>query len=152
MSSTITPPAAVRLLEHQRTLTAFGDTVTFHLTGEDTGGRYTLFTETTQPGGGPPPHLHAHEDECFLVLEGRVSFLIDGEWREVPVGGSVFAPRNGVHAFKNVGDTPCKMQVMASPSGFETFFARCAEQFENPAGPQMERILAIAAEHGIQFA
>jgi hypothetical protein len=29
--------------------------------------------------------------------------------------------------------------------------ARCQEEFQKPGGPDMERVLAISAEHGIHF-
>jgi hypothetical protein len=60
-------------------------------------------------------------------------------------------PRGVVHTFKNVGDEPSRMLIMTTPSGFENFFARCAEEFARPGGPDMSRILAIGAEHGIHF-
>jgi hypothetical protein len=37
-------------------------------------------------------------------------------------------------------------------SGFEKFFARCAEEFAKPGEPpEMERLIEIGAEHGIHF-
>jgi mannose-6-phosphate isomerase-like protein (cupin superfamily) len=131
---------------------AFGDEIIVHLSGEQTGGKFTLFTDITPPGGGPPLHFHLNEDEWFVVLDGRVSFYLEGKWQEpLTAGHLVFAPRGVVHTFKNVGDGPLKLLVTASPSGFETFFRRCHDEFEAPGGPDMERILAIAADHGIQF-
>lgn len=142
---------AIVLPDMAQKVSAFGDDITFHLTGRDTGGKYTLFSSVTQPGGGPPPHRHGNEDELFLVMEGRASFFYDGKWTEVPAGTSVFMPRNSLHTFKNTGETPLKLLVQTSPSGFETFFTRCAEEFNQPKGPDMKRILEISAEHGISF-
>jgi quercetin dioxygenase-like cupin family protein len=145
------PPALVPAGNGTR-LRAFGDEIQIHLGAAQTGGKVTLFTDTTPPGGGPPPHYHLNEDEWFYVLEGRVSFLVQGKWQE-PVGpGAVaFAPRGVVHSFKNAGDTPLRQLITTSPSGFETFFSRCAEEFAKPGGPDMQRIVAISAEHGIHF-
>jgi hypothetical protein len=58
-------------------------------------------------------------------------------------------PRNVIHTFKNIGDTPSRMLIQTHPAGFETFFARCAQEFAKPGGPDMQRIAAISAEHGI---
>jgi quercetin dioxygenase-like cupin family protein len=142
----IQPPAG------HKTVRAFGEEITFLLTGEHTGGRYTMFLNVTDPGSGPPPHWHEKEDEWFHVLEGRAEFLSDGVWTEVPAGSSVFVPRGAVHSFRNVGDTPLKQMIHTAPSGFETFFARCEEEFHREGGPDMERIAGISAEHGIFFA
>ena len=134
-----------------RAVRAFGDEVYFLLTGEHTGGMLTTFTDITPPGGGPPPHTHDYDDEWWHVLEGRVSFFNGKGWHEVPPGGAVFMPKSSVHTFKNIGDKPSRMIVSTSPSGFETFFTRCAEEFAKPGGPDMKRIVAISAEHGIHY-
>jgi len=152
MSDTKSPIASIVYPQDSATVTAFGDTTTFHLTGDQTGGRYTVFTSITQPGGGPPPHRHENEDEWFLVQEGRAEFFNGEAWTEVPVGTSVFMQRGTVHTFRNAGDTPLKLLVQASPSGFETFFTRCAAQFDKPGGPDMARIMEISTEHGISYA
>jgi quercetin dioxygenase-like cupin family protein len=142
---------AIVLPERAEKVFAFGDHITFHLTGKDTGGKYTLFTDIAPPGGGPPPHYHQNEDELFHVTEGRASFFYEGKWTEVPVGTAVFMPRGTIHSFKNVGETPLKLLIQTSPSGFETFMTRCAAEFTKPGGPDMKRILEISAEHGIHF-
>ncbi len=134
-----------------KVLRAFGDEITLHLTGAETGGKYTLFTSVTPPGGGPPPHYHLNEDETFFVLEGRAEFLKDGAWAEVPVGTAVYTPRGVVHTFRNAGQTLLKMLLCTAPSGFETFFARCEQELSKPGPPNMPRVIQIAAEHGIHF-
>lgn len=148
----MTKPAAICVPPNEgKVFRAFGETVTIHLDGTDTGGKLTLFTEITPPGGGPPPHYHLEEDEWFYPLEGRVEFLIDGNWQEVPMGSVVFVARRVVHSFRNPGEKPLKMLIQTAPSGFEKFFARCADEFAKPGSPDMERIIAMSAEHGIHF-
>ena len=145
LSPCVVPPPAGKIIR------AFGDEVTIHLSGTDTGGQLTMWTEATPPGGGPPPHYHLNEDEWFFPLEGRVEFFKDNAWTEVPIGSAVFMPRGVVHTFRNSGDKPLKMLIHAAPSGFETFFARCAEEFAKPNPPDMSRIVEISAEHGIHY-
>lgn len=143
-------PVIVRPGEGRR-LSAFGEEVTVMLDGTQTGGQFTAFVEVTPPGGGPPPHLHEREDEWFYVLEGCVSFLADGRWTDAYPGDVVFAPREGVHTFKNNTDRPTRMLIHAAPSGFERFFAEAAEEFARPGGPDMARAVSIAGQHGIRF-
>ena len=143
--------AAIVRQNDARVLQAFGEEMTILLDGERTGGKLTMWTEVTPPGGGPPSHYHSSEDETFHVLEGRVAFLVNGDWQEVRPGGAAFMPRGVVHTFKNVGDQPCRVLVMTTPSGFENFFTRCAEEFAKPGGPDMSRIMEIGVEHGIHF-
>ncbi len=144
-SPVLVPPGVAEVIR------AYGDEIRVHLGGKHTGGQYTMFTDTTPPGSGPPPHFHALEDEWFYVLEGRPSFLVEGRWREAPVGSSVFAPRHSLHAFKNAGDVPLKMLIHTAPSGFETFFKKSEAEFQKGGAPDMKRLVAIGAEHGIYF-
>jgi mannose-6-phosphate isomerase-like protein (cupin superfamily) len=131
---------------------AVGAEMTFHLTGDHTEGRYLLATILAPVGDpGPPPHFHENEDECFIVQEGRMSFFIAGEWNEVAPGTIIFAPKLSVHTLKNVGDTPAKILVSASPAGFEVFFAKCEKEFQRPGGPDMALIKEISSEHGIHY-
>jgi mannose-6-phosphate isomerase-like protein (cupin superfamily) len=144
-------PVTVTLPGQARIIRAFGDEAIVLLDSEQTGGSCTLWVNVTPPGGGPPPHYHLNEDEWFVVQEGRAQFFADGQTLEVGPGGAVFAPRGSTHTFKNIGDQPLRMLVTAAPAGFEKFFARCAEEFTRPGGPDMERIVQISAEHGIHY-
>ena len=133
------------------TLHAFGDEVTVKLGPAQTGGAFALVEAVTPPGGGPPAHFHLHEDEVFIVQEGAVEFWIDERWQRLEPGGVAYAPRGKVHTFRNAGDRPCRQWIIATPAGFETFFARCAAEFAKPGGPDMQRIVEISAEHGIHY-
>lgn len=144
---TLTPPAGATVLH------AFGDEMLLLVSGEQSNGKFTQWIEAVPPGGGPPPHLHTGEDEWFHVLEGKVSFLDGrtGEWTQAGPGWSAFMPRGAPHTFKNTGDKPLRLLITTSPSGIETFFTRCAEIFAQPGPPDMQQMLQIASEHGIQF-
>lgn len=144
------PPAFVQPGQGQ-VLYAFGEEATFMLAGAHTGGLFTSFINVTLPGGGPPLHVHENEDEWFFVMAGRVSFFGDGKWTETTPGTAVFAPRKSVHTFKNTGDTPARMLIHSSPSGFEKFFAAAAMEFARPGGPDIGRAVQIAASHGIRI-
>jgi quercetin dioxygenase-like cupin family protein len=151
MSSDVNVKAAIVPPAKRSPVSAFGDSIEVFLSGDDTGGKYTMFLDIAPPGGGPPPHYHKNEDEIFHVVEGRASFFYDGKWTEVPVGTTVYMAKHTVHAFKNIGDTPLKLLITTSPAGMETFFQRCAGEFARAGGPNMDNIMKISAEHGIHF-
>ena len=75
-----------------RMLYAFGHAIVVLLDGKQTGGKFTAFLNITPPGGGPGPHYHEREDEWFYVVEGRVSFLMNGTWTDLFTGDCVYSP------------------------------------------------------------
>jgi quercetin dioxygenase-like cupin family protein len=109
-----------------------GGPLTFKVRGDQTGGVLTVLETVVAPGEGPPLHTHANEDESWYVLEGELRFQLDTEMRPAPAGSFVFVPRGTPHCFKNLGSEPCRVLVLFTPSGMETFFDRFASL---PAGP-----------------
>ena len=94
--------------------------------------KFTTFLNISPPDGGPGPHYHEREDEWFYIVEGRVSFLINGTWTELSTGDCVYSPRSSVHAFKNITDQPIRVFISITPAGFERFFAEAADWWANP--------------------
>lgn len=56
-----------------------GSRFTWHLTADQTGGQASLADVLVRPGSEPPVHVHAREDEAYIVLEGEVTFLRGSE-------------------------------------------------------------------------
>jgi len=89
-------------------LDILGEQTLVKLTNADTVGAVAVFHQTIPPLAGPPLHRHANEDEWFYVLEGQITVEVDGERSVLQGGGSAFAPRGTVHAFKNFGNAPAQ--------------------------------------------
>lgn len=69
-----------------------------------------------RPGGKvAAPHFHRELMERFLVLEGEVGFLIDGEEMTLTAGGSATVHRNAVHDWWQVGDSEAQAVVEVDP-------------------------------------
>jgi quercetin dioxygenase-like cupin family protein len=155
VSAALPPQTLIVAPDEGKTLHAYGDTAQIKLSGEQTKGSIVIALGTTPPGGGPPPHRHHNEDEIFLVVDGTVRFLANGEWTQpLKPGTIVYTPRGAIHTFQNIGETPCRQWIMATPSGFEQFFSKSAEVFAAVGAggiPDMARILAISSEHQIEF-
>ena len=88
------------------------------VTGEDTGGRYSLMEEWLPKGSGAPPHKHTWSDEHFFIQEGELTFLVGDEIRSARQGDFVFVPRNTRHAFR-VDSEVAKFLNGYTPSGLE---------------------------------
>jgi quercetin dioxygenase-like cupin family protein len=141
-----------------RTVAVVGDVYRFLATGEDTGGKYTLFEAIVCPGGGPPPHVHSREEEGFYVLEGEITFFI-GEQRLVAHAG-MFAnmPVGTPHSFKNESGKSARMLISLAPAGLEKMFFEVGVSVPPgtttaapPTREEIERLLAAAPRYGIEI-
>src|SRR4029450_6257547 len=90
------------------------------------------FEAIEPPGGGPPLHTHAHEEEFLLVIEGEMMFHIGGQVPRATEGQSVFVPRTVPHSFKNCSRRESRVLVMFTPASIEGFF----EYGNLPAGTE----------------
>jgi quercetin dioxygenase-like cupin family protein len=119
-----------------------GDTYRFLGVGADTGSQYFVMEATVPPGGGPPPHVHAREEEGFYVLDGEIDFEAEGRRLRAGPGTYLNMPKGGAHAFRNNGERPARMLVFCAPAGIEDFFVEADSK-----GPEV--LVEIAARYGI---
>lgn len=134
-----------------------GDTYTVLVTGQDTGGRYTLIDMHVPHGGGPAPHRHDFE-EMFHVLEGEVEATFRGQTTVVRKGETVNIPSNAPHSFTNKSDKPARLLCVCAPSGQEEFFMEVGVRVDGRTTPppeldqdQQEAFLQKAQELAPQY-
>jgi mannose-6-phosphate isomerase-like protein (cupin superfamily) len=118
-------------------------------TANESQGHHFAFEAIEPPGGGPPLHTHATEDEYFLVLEGEVTFHIDGRIITAKRGESVFVPRSLVHCFKNCSTREARVLVLFTPGNIEGFFDYGLPV--NGAVPSDEHLIKRITELGPKF-
>ena len=153
--TTISSGYAVPAGEGER-LWIVADTMTFKATGESTDGNLVFLENLTAPGGGPPPHIHTHDDEFFYVLDGSFEILIGDELHAVGPGGFAFVPRGTVHNFRNTAETPSRILVGFTPGGIEGFFRESGRPAtdDGPAPPvdadEIARTMAAAPKFGVE--
>lgn len=146
--------------EGARSLWVMGVLVTHKIPSHRTGGAYALFEVATQPGSGPPPHIHHREDESFYVIEGEYEFLIEGGTVTARAGSLLYVPKGTLHAHRGVGEGVGRMLVTQTPGGlYERFFEEVGRPVEGEAGPldfeeqaDVESIVATATKYGIEIA
>jgi mannose-6-phosphate isomerase-like protein (cupin superfamily) len=82
--------------------------------------RFNLAVIEIQPHrGGPPEHLHEAEDDAFYILEGELTFGVEGEEVVAGPGTFVLVPPGLMHTFKNEGDKLVRMVNIHAPAGFD---------------------------------
>jgi mannose-6-phosphate isomerase-like protein (cupin superfamily) len=127
-----------------------GNTMTFAVTAAQTHGASVTFDEEVPPGVGPPAHIHAREDEIYVITRGHFRF-----WRGTNVidalpGTVVFLPRNVPHQFLNVGSTPGKLVVTIMPAGIERMFLAISERgLKVPK--DVPEVVRLGREYGITY-
>lgn len=87
----------------------------FKLEALDTLGKFSLYQADFKPGAGPRLHVHEHQDECFIILEGEFDFFVDGKRFRAKPGATVFIPMNTPHYFRNVGNNIGRFYNILSP-------------------------------------
>jgi quercetin dioxygenase-like cupin family protein len=122
--------------------------VTLKAIGAQTGGRLAAYEFVTPPAtAGPPLHLHRTWDEAFYVLEGEMTFLIDGRTHTAPAGSFVFVPRGILHTFWNASDAPARQLTVFAPAGIEDYFEEVARVLAEGGEEALEAAAALMAEH-----
>jgi quercetin dioxygenase-like cupin family protein len=140
-----------------RRLWIVGDTMTFKATAAQTGGSMTAVEVLAAPGGGPPPHVHANEDEMWFVLDGEFDILHGEQTLRLTAGGFAFVPRGTLHRFENVSDRPSRVLIVFTPGGFDGFFFEAGlPVVEGEAPPplgaeEIERSRDAAVRYGVDI-
>jgi quercetin dioxygenase-like cupin family protein len=134
-----------------------GDTYTFKAPGESTGGVLALMEASIPPGSGPPPHVHANEDEAFYLLSGMLDISAGEETYAVRAGDFVFLPRGTPHCFTNPGVDAARALILCTPAGLDRFFdevgspARPGEQAPPLSADEFHHLIEVAPRHGLRI-
>lgn len=135
-------------------LSWMGEPTLLKVTGEHTGGLYTVAEIVSTPDGLVPLHVHHREDEAFWVLEGEVTFSIGNDVVDAGPGSFVFGPRDVPHRY-TVRTPSARMLMIFSPAGFEGFIRETSEPTDQPAtvAPEdidFDLIMAAAERYGAE--
>jgi quercetin dioxygenase-like cupin family protein len=99
----------------------------------------------------------AGRNKGFYVLEGEITFTVNGEQIVAPAGTFANMPVGTPHSFKNESNEPARMLVSVAPAGLErTFFEVGVPLAEGattgpPTEDESNRLLAVAPNCGIEI-
>lgn len=131
-----------------------GEWLVFKKTSAETNGESVLFECVVQPGGFvAAAHVHPFQQERFQVIEGSVTFRLNGQELPAGSGDCILVPPGIKHQFWNAGDTEARFACEVSPAlGFEqlieTMFSLAQAGKTNRKGmPNPLRLAVIARAH-----
>jgi len=150
--------AVIKQRRKGRSVAVVGDVYRFLATGEDTNGKYAMWEAIVPPGGGPPPHVHSREEESFYILEGEITFTINGERLIASAGMFANMPVGTPHSFKNESGKSAKMVISVAPAGLEKMFFEVGVELPEgsttalpPTKEEIEKLLKIAPGYGVEI-
>jgi quercetin dioxygenase-like cupin family protein len=129
---------------------SFGDAgeATLKLVRRESAGTMSAYEFVIPPAtAGPPLHFHRSWDEAFYVLEGEMTFLIDGRTSAAPAGSFVFIPQGVPHTFWNESAAPARQLTVFTPAGIEAYFEEVTRVIASGGDNVLEAATALMEKH-----
>lgn len=104
---------------------------------EETRSAYSISEWWLEPRtDGPGPHAHEANDDIFYVIQGCMTFIVDGRSIDAMRGDFVRVPAGVVHDFANRSDERAGVLNFYVPGGFEREMPDIVAWFAQQAPPQ----------------
>ncbi|HEY4123702.1 MAG TPA: cupin domain-containing protein [Rhizomicrobium sp.] len=130
-----------------RALSVLGEQLTVLAPASRTEG-YEIFLQQGDVGQGPPPHSHGW-DESFYVISGEIEFGYGDKAMLAKPGTLVHLPAGTTHWFRFAAKG--EMVSMTSREGASAFFTDVDAKVPHGAQPDIEKLGAVAAAHGLRI-
>jgi quercetin dioxygenase-like cupin family protein len=112
-----------------------GETLSYKVCGEDTGGAFDYLVLSIQPGSGPPLHVHDVQHETVHFLRGRYKVQAGDDTQIVPEGGFLWVAPGVPHAFVNLSEELGTCVLTYSPGNTHHFFSEFGPAIRSFDGP-----------------
>jgi quercetin dioxygenase-like cupin family protein len=127
--------------------------IRFMIEGEQTDGAVAAF-EFDVPAGAKLPGAHSHDayDETIYVLDGVLTWTIEGVATEVGPGETLHIRRGVVHRFDNAGAVDARALAIVTPGILgPDYFRDVAAVMAAAAGgpPDLAAIGTVMRRHGL---
>jgi mannose-6-phosphate isomerase-like protein (cupin superfamily) len=131
-------------------VTARGSVMAFKAIAAQTGGDFSLMERTVPPRGRRPlPHRHVNCSEAFWVLDGTITFVLDGVGQRGRRDDFLLVPRGAGHTFGNDGEEPARLLVLHAPA-MDAYFAELDALWSRQTPPSPEEERALMSRYGME--
>jgi mannose-6-phosphate isomerase-like protein (cupin superfamily) len=133
-----------------KVVSARGSVMAFKAIAAQTGGDFSLMERTVPPRGRRPlPHRHVNCSEAFWVLDGTITFVLDGVEQRGGRDDFLLVPRGAAHTFGNDGAGPARLLVLHAPA-MDAYFADLEALWCGATPPAPEEERALMARYGME--
>jgi len=130
-------------------LTARGSVMAFKAVAAQTGGDFSLMERTLPPGGRmPPAHRHTNCSEAFFVLDGAITFWVDGDQAVGGPGDFLLVPRGAAHTLGNSSPEPARLLVLHAPA-MDAYFEELHQLWSGGQAPEREQERELMSRYGM---
>lgn len=151
--------AAPLHINNQPSYVFFGVRMDIHLSGEQTGGKFSLIEAFMPPGGDGGLHVHFNEDETIHLLAGELEVTQGDSVFTLRTGETAFTPKNLPHRLRNIGSTEVRAFLINTPGTFDPFIKIAgipAAEAANmppvaPTPEQMQYLLNLSEQYGTKM-
>ena len=131
-------------------VSARGSVMAFKAIAALTDGDFSLMERTVPPHGRRPlPHRHVNCSEAFWVLDGTITFVLDGVERRGGRDDFLLVPRGAAHTFGNDGDETARLLVLHAPAA-DAYFVELEALWSKETPPTPEEERALMSRHGME--
>src|ERR1700753_2015707 len=129
-------------------VSARGSVMAFKAVAAAPGGGCSFREGPVPPRGRPPPaHRHVTCSEAFWVLDGTITFVLDGVEQRGGKDDFLLVPRGAGHPFGNDGDETARLLVLHAPA-MDAYFTELDALWAREAPPAPEEERALMARYG----
>jgi quercetin dioxygenase-like cupin family protein len=108
--------------DNVRYSTPFDDTLRWVTGEEETAGAYAILERSAPAGARSPGHQHKRS-EAFYVLDGELTFTIDGRTSVARPGDYLIAAEMVSHGWENTGGREARVLIIFAPSVQRAYFS-----------------------------
>jgi quercetin dioxygenase-like cupin family protein len=131
-------------------LNVLGTGLRFLCGADKTDRAWSLMEVEVPQGAGAPPHRHPW-DEAYYILDGSITFIVDGNQQTLSAGDFVYLPAGTQHGFQGASSRSARTLIFDAPAHAESFF-RDLDREVKDLPRDLPKLSQIAERHQIHMA
>lgn len=111
-------------------LRVLGDLVSIKVPSARSLHRLAAVTVQVPPSSFVPVCRHRIEEECYFVIEGELTVMLDAEERVLKAGDMAHIPPGTPHGYRNASAAPARLLAFSVGGPIDQFFIELSEKVQ----------------------